>query len=99
MRILAIIKWPVLLSLAVLSASLPILPLHAADQSEERPIPMMTTPIKALGLRASGAADDTLKACLARIPDEGTSGQRLLAEQSCKDEEATRKLVPLAPKF
>ena len=97
MRILPIIKWPVLLSLPVLLASLSMLPLHAADQSVERP--MMLASTEALGLLASGAAEDTLKTCLARIPDRATAGQRLLAEQSCKDEEATRKLVPLAPKF
>lgn len=97
MRILPIIKWPVLLSLPVLLASLPMLPLHAADQYAERP--MMLAQTGALGLLASGAAEDTLKACLARIPDGATTGQRLLAEQSCKDEEATRKLAPLAPKF
>lgn len=97
MRILPIIKWPVLVSLAVLFASLPILPLHAADQSVERP--MMLAPTEALRLLASGSAEDTLKACLARIPDGATYGQRLLAEETCKDEETTRTLIPLAPQF
>ena len=30
---------------------------------------------------AANSIDDTLKACLARIPDVATAGQRLLAEQ------------------
>lgn len=38
-----------------------------------------------------GAAEDTLKACLARIPEQATVGQRMLAEQTCEREEAIRK--------
>ena len=32
---------------------------------------------------AAGAAEDTLGACMARIPKEATIGQRMIAEQSC----------------
>lgn len=48
---------------------------------------------------ASGAAEDTLKACMARIPDVASAGQRMLAEQSCVGEEETRKAMRAAPKF
>lgn len=48
---------------------------------------------------ASGAAEDTLKACLARIPKIASVGQRLLAEQTCAGEEETRKAIGVAPKF
>lgn len=32
---------------------------------------------------AAGAAEDTLGACMARIPKEATIGQRMIAEQGC----------------
>jgi hypothetical protein len=48
---------------------------------------------------ASGAVEDTLKACIARIPDAASAGQRLLAEQNCAGEDLTRKTSRSAPKF
>ena len=39
-----------------------------------------------------GAAEDTLKACLARIPEQATVGQRMMAEPTCEREEAGRNL-------
>lgn len=48
---------------------------------------------------ASGAVEDTLKACLGRIPSDASAGQRLLAEQSCAGQQETRQLEPSAPKF
>ena len=48
---------------------------------------------------ASGAAEDTLKACMARIPVVASAGQRMLAEQSCAGEERTRNTIQSAPKF
>jgi len=50
------------------------------------------------GTMAAGV-EDTLKACLARIPKDGSSGQRMLAKQSCKQDEGTRKASQDAPKF
>ncbi len=40
---------------------------------------------------ASGAEEDTLKVCIARIPDAANAGQRLSAEQNCADEDQRRK--------
>jgi len=48
---------------------------------------------------AAGAVEDTLKACLARIPKDASAGQRLLAEQNCKTAEANRKADNAAPTF
>ncbi|MBH0197503.1 MAG: hypothetical protein HP494_18395 [Nitrospira sp.] len=48
---------------------------------------------------ASGAAEDTLKACMARIPVVASVGQRMLAEQTCRGQEETRKAIQSAPKF
>jgi hypothetical protein len=48
---------------------------------------------------AAGSVEDTLKGCLARIPKDGSTGQRMLAQQSCETAEGTRKLDNAAPKF
>ena len=48
---------------------------------------------------AANAVDDTLKACLARIPEVATAGQRLLAEQNCRGEERTRQESQVTPRF
>lgn len=40
---------------------------------------------------ASGTQGDTLEACLARIPKDATAGQRMLAEESCKRDQANRR--------
>ena|GEM_PF-1370290 len=61
---------------------------------EERGVPMGE-----LAVMASGAAEDTLKACKARIPELASVGQRMLAEQSCASEEKTRRASGSAPKF
>ena len=39
---------------------------------------------------ASGAVEDSQEACLARIPKNATAGQRMLAENSCKRDQASR---------
>jgi hypothetical protein len=59
---------------------------------------MILAPAGERGSVAS-AVDDTLKACLARIPDRAAPGQRTSAQQRCEEDEMTRKLVPPAPKF
>jgi len=56
-------------------------------------------PIGELGVMASGAAEDTLKACMARIPEVSSFGQRMLAAQSCVGEENTRKVIRSETKF
>ena len=40
---------------------------------------------------AAGAGEDTLKACMARIPKNASIGQRMIAEQSCGRDESDRK--------
>jgi len=60
---------------------------------------MRSAPIEALGAIASGAVEDTLQACLARIPEVASAGQRMLAEQSCAAEEETRSTIQSAPRF
>jgi len=70
---------------------------HAADPTANRA--MVFAPRGELHDMASGAAEDTLRACLARIPRRASVGQRTLAEQSCAGEASTRKAIHLAPKF
>lgn len=95
MRIHSLIKHAVLLSSLLLA--FPLYPGYAEVQFVDGN--MVLAPIDATGVMASGAVEDTLKACLSRIPSNASAGQRMLAEQSCKGEEATRNLAPLAPKF
>ena len=49
--------------------------------------------------RAANSVDDTLKACLARIPEVATAGQHLLAEQNCRGEERMRQEAQVTPHF
>ncbi len=43
------------------------------------------------GAAASGSVEDTLQACLARIPSDASAGQRMLAERSCERDQTNRK--------
>lgn len=40
---------------------------------------------------ASGTQGDTLEACMARIPKDASAGQRMLAEESCRRDQANRR--------
>ncbi|ALA60396.1 hypothetical protein [Nitrospira moscoviensis] len=40
---------------------------------------------------APGAVEDTLAACMARIPKDASAGQRMLAEESCRRDQAARR--------
>lgn len=100
MRIPTITKYGVVVSALVLFAALSIgstQPVQAADLLVERT--MRFAPIAELGVMASGAVEDTLKACMARIPALASAGQRMLAEQSCAGEEKMRRASRSAPKF
>jgi hypothetical protein len=48
---------------------------------------------------AEKVVDDKLKACLSRIPSDSSSGQRLVAEQSCRKEHEVRSARHAAPEF
>lgn len=39
---------------------------------------------------AAGAVEDSLDACLARIPTNASAGQRMLAEESCRRDQTAR---------
>ena len=100
MRISTITKSRVVILTAVLFAALPIgltLPVQAADLLVQRTTGF--APMAELDVKASGAAEDTLKACITRIPVFASAGQRMLAEQSCAGEEEVRKTLRSALKF
>lgn len=40
---------------------------------------------------SAGSVEDTLDACKARIPKDATTGQKLLAEESCRRDQAARR--------
>jgi hypothetical protein len=46
---------------------------------------------------AAGSAEDTMGACLARIPRDASIGQVMIAEQSCWRDENERKPVQAIP--
>jgi hypothetical protein len=81
--------------MVIASWSIPVA--HAADQ----PVKETTRRAPSIDLNtvAANSVDDTLKACLARIPEVATAGQRLLAEQNCRGEERTRQASQASPRF
>ena len=50
-----------------------------------------STSTKGIDRIASGSVEDTQNACLARIPNDATAGQKMLAEESCRRDQATRR--------
>lgn len=40
---------------------------------------------------ASGSVEDSLEACIARIPQDASAGQRMLATESCKRDQANQR--------
>lgn len=50
-----------------------------------------SSPTKNIDRVASGSVEDTLNACLARIPKDASAGQKMLAEESCRRDQAARR--------
>ena len=93
----AIIRRVVLVSL-VMSIATWSLPLtNAAEQPVKETTHRVAT--TAFDTVAANSVDDTLKDCLARIPEVATPGQRLLAEQNCRGEERMRQEMQVTPSF
>lgn len=98
MRTYPLISRTVLLLSLFLMAPLSAQTVHASDPDILQG-PTAFAPVSELNVVAAGAVEDTLKACLARIPADASAGQRLLAEQSCEGAEGTRNVIEIAPKF
>ncbi len=91
-------------SVVLLASSLSPFSGHAEDQlppnqTEERELrgAVIVPPKDRSSDISPGAAEDTLKACLARIPKEATVGQRMMAELTCEREEVIRKTYQSSP--
>jgi hypothetical protein len=85
----------VLISMATFAWSGVVLPLRAEDRLLEGA--MIMAPNEEIA-RNANALDDTLTACLTRIPAQMTPQQRTTAQQICRMEETTKQLVPLVRK-
>lgn len=53
--------------------------------------PSLAAPPDARTAPAAGAVDDSLQACMARIPQDSTPSQRMLGERTCQRDEETRQ--------
>lgn len=89
------IKHMVMVAALALMAWLPALPTQAADQPSGEAIPSAS--MGELNVVAAGSVEDTLKACMARIPKDASTGQRMIAEQGCDRDEDTRKSIQAVP--
>ncbi|HEY5627488.1 MAG TPA: hypothetical protein VIR79_06045 [Nitrospira sp.] len=97
MRIQITMKRLVLLALVLTIGMWAAPSIYAADALVKGAMVQVST--GALDRQASGAVEDSLKACMARIPATASAGQRMMAEQTCAGEEEIRKVVRDDPKF
>ena len=85
----------------ILIASLALIPWIAGSSAEAAgKAPKASAPptqSEGRGTVASGAVEDTQLACMDRIPKEATAGQRMIAEDSCKRDQATRQSIREMP--
>ena len=95
MKICQTVKRLVLLSGVTFMLAATVSPVDAEDRLVEGA--MILAPVEGRS-RMGNIFDDTLEACLARIPERVTPEQRMLAHQVCHEEEATRELEPLGVK-
>jgi hypothetical protein len=90
-----------LITRTILIASLALMPWIAAPSAEAAGKTPKTSPQPSQSEKrtpvASGAAEDTQQACLARIPKDATAGQRMIAEDSCKRDQTSRQSIQDAP--
>ena len=78
--------------LLLFAASLVAVSAQAADSLSVTRAPGSVTTLTTIEPRiAAGAVEDTLKACMARIPKDASIGQRMIAERSCGRDESDRK--------
>jgi hypothetical protein len=78
----------------LLSGSLEAAPLQAQDREPATPMPGA----KVIDAdTAAGSAEDTIRACMARIPKDASIGQVMIAEQSCWRDENERKPLQEVP--
>jgi hypothetical protein len=103
MRTELIINRTVRIASFALILGIPWVPIQAADQPLTAAITsapaIVSVPTGEASQMASGAVEDTLRACMARIPEDASAGQRMVAEESCNRDEGARSLSQVAPQF
>jgi hypothetical protein len=77
-------------------AGLPTVSLQAADRPTGQDLAPSASVLDRNTL-AAGSVEDSLKACMGRIPKDASAGQRMVAEQSCERDEANRKSFQAVP--
>ena len=50
-----------------------------------------SSPSGGSGTISAGSVEDSLSACMNRIPSDASEGQRMIAEQSCERDQENRK--------
>jgi hypothetical protein len=83
------------LCLFCLSAISPISAEAVDSAATNKPAP--PTAAVAQNSAAAGAVEDSLRACMTRIPKDASLGQRLIAERSCARDDNDRKPFQDAP--
>jgi hypothetical protein len=83
-----VIRYTIIVAALVLIAWVPAATTQAADQPQASPT--SSAPTKEHGIVAAGAVEDSLNSCLARIPKDASAGQRMVAEQGCQRDQASR---------
>ena len=61
------------------------------------PAEALSAPVGGAGAAAAGTQGDLLQACLSRIPQDASAGQRLIAQRSCERDQADRKEIDIVP--
>ncbi len=82
-------------TIALLSASLAAAPVLAQERAPATVAPGSNAMTEE-GI-AAGSAEDTMGACMARIPKDATIGQIMMAEQGCWRDENERKPMQAVP--
>ena len=90
-----LIQYAILPVSILFAASLIFVPAQAADQPRGK---LETgSAANARPVIAAGAAEDSFKACMARIPKDASIGQRMIAEQGCMRDESARQPFEAVP--
>lgn len=85
-------KHDLFINRSIFVASLFLIPLFLPMGSSAAEPEMGTRALQTQNLKqiAVGSTQDSLKACLARIPEDASVGQRMLAEQGCQQVDVDR---------
>lgn len=94
-KAIVLLRHTVLAVSLALMTWLPVVPTGAADYPASEAT--RTPSVEEISSVAAGSVEDTLKACMARIPKVASAGQRMVAERSCDRDEMERKPVQAVP--